>query len=77
MLRETEVVLTEGETVEIACCRPGVSEQRLRRGGRCEYGDMKVSQTHRLQELERESVRLRQAISNLTQEKTIRNEALS
>jgi hypothetical protein len=38
---------------------------------------MEVSQAHRLKELERENVRLRKAVSDLTLDKLILNEALT
>ena len=45
---------------EVTCCR-----------WRREYGGMNVSQARRLKELERESARLRQAVSDLTLDKLI------
>ena len=38
---------------------------------------MEVSQAHRLKELERENARLRKAVSDLTLDKLILNEALT
>lgn len=38
---------------------------------------MEVSQAHRLKELERENARLRRAVSDLTLDKLILNEALT
>ena len=50
---------------------------RLSGNGRREYGGMEVSQAHRLKELEKENARLRKAISDLTLDKLILNEALT
>ena len=75
MLREAEVALAQGETVGIACRRLGVSEQSFYRWRR-EYGVMKVDQARRLKDLERENLRLRKAVSDLTLDKLILKEAL-
>jgi putative transposase len=76
MLREAEVRLAQGQTVGEVCRRFGVSEQSYYRWRR-EYGGMEVSQAHRLKELERENERLRKAVSDLTLDKLILNEALT
>ena len=75
MLREAEVALAQGETVGIVCRRLGVSEQSFYRWRR-EYGGMKVDQARRLKDLERENLRLRKAVSDLTLDKLILKEAL-
>ena len=76
MLREAEVRLAEGQTVGEICRGLGVSEQSYYRWRR-EYGGMEVSQARRLKELERENARLRKAVSDLTLDKLILNEALT
>ena len=76
MLREAEVRLSQGATVGEVCRGFGVSEQSYYRWRR-EYGGMEVSQAHRLKELERENGRLRRAVSDLTLDKMILNEALT
>lgn len=75
MLREAEVGLAQGETVGIVCRRLGVSEQSFYRWRR-EYGGMKVDQVRRLKDMERENLRLRKAVSDLTLDKLILKEAL-
>ena len=52
----------------------GVSEVSYYRW-RKEYGGLKVSQAKRLKELERENTRLRRAVSDLTLDKLILQEA--
>ena len=52
----------------------GVSEVSYYRW-RKEYGGLNVSQAKRLKELERENLRLRQAVSDLTLDKLILQEA--
>jgi putative transposase len=76
MLREAEVLLSQGQSVGEICRGFGVSDQSYYRWRR-EYGGMEVSQAHRLKELERENTRLRKAVSDLTLDKLILNEALT
>lgn len=76
MLREAEVRLSQGATVGELCRGFGISEQSYYRWRR-EYGGMEVSQAHKMKELERENVRLRRAVSDLTLDKMILNEALT
>ena len=76
MLWEAEVRLSQGQSVGEICRGFGVSDQSYYRWRR-EYGGMEVSQAHRLKELERENTRLRKAVSDLTLDKLILNEALT
>ncbi len=73
MLREAEVLLSQGKTAGEVCRHLGVSEQSYYRWRR-EYGDLKVDQAKRLKELERENARLRKAVSDLTLDKMILKE---
>jgi len=75
MLRETEVRLSQGEGVKGICRSLGITEQTYYRW-RKDYGGMKVSQARRLKELERENVRLKKAVAELTLDKLILKEAL-
>ena len=65
----------DSDKVGQICRRLGVSEQSYYRWRR-EYGGMKVAQARRLKDLERENARLRKAISDLTLDKQILNEAI-
>lgn len=76
MLREAEIRLSQGETVAEVCRGFGISEQSYYRWRR-EYGGMEVSQAHKMKALERENARLRRAVSDLTLDKMILNEALT
>lgn len=76
MLREAEVRLSQGASVGELCRGFGISEQSYYRWRR-EYGGMEVSQAHKMKELERENARLRRAVSDLTLDKMILNEALT
>ena len=75
MLREAEVRLSQGEKVKGICRGLGITEQTYYRW-RKEYGGMKVSQARRLKEVERENVRLKKAVAELTLDKLILKEAL-
>ena len=73
-LREAEVLLGQGKKVHKVTKTIGVSEVSYYRWRR-EYGGLKVSQAKRLKELERENTRLRRAVSDLTLDKLIPQEA--
>ena len=76
MLREAEVLLSQGVNTAEVCRRLGVSEQSYYRWRR-EYGGLKQDKAKRLKELEKENARLRKAVSDLTLDKLILKEALS
>jgi len=73
-LREAEVVLAQGGVVADACRRIGVTEQTYYRWRR-EYGGLKTDQVRRMKDLEKENARLRRAVSDLTLDKLILQEA--
>ena len=73
-LREAEVLLGQGKKVPEVVKVIGISEVSYYRW-RKEYGGLNVSQAKRLKDLERENARLRQAISDLTLDKLILQEA--
>ena len=75
-LREAEVGLAKGQTTTQVCKAIGVTQQTYYRWRR-EYGGLSTDQAKRLKELERENARLRKAVSELTLDKVILNEALS
>ena len=73
-LREVEIVLAQGASTAEACRRIAVSEQNYYRW-RKEYGGLKTDQARRMKDLEKENQRLRRAISDLTLDKLILQEA--
>ena len=73
-LRVAEIVLAQGGTASDACRRIGVSEQTYYRW-RKEFGGLKTDQARRMKDLEKENQRLRRAISDLTLDKLILQEA--
>ena len=74
LLREAEVGLSQGQKVGEVCRSLGISEQSYYRW-RSEYGGMKLEQVKRLKELEKENVRLKRAVAELTLDKLILKEA--
>ena len=73
-LREAEVLLAQGMKVPEVAKAIGIHEITYYRW-RKEYGGLKVSQAKRLKELERENLRLRKAVSDLSLDKVILQEA--
>ena len=75
-LREAEVLISQGETVGQAARTLGITEQTYYRW-RKEYGGLDRSQAQRLKEMERENVRLRKIVSDLSLDNAILKEVLS
>ena len=73
-LRQVDVLMAQGQHVADAVREIGVSEVTYYRW-RQEYGGLKSDQVKRLKELETENARLRRAISDLTLDKLILQEA--
>ncbi len=73
-LREADVMQAEGMTVAEVVKALGIHEQTYYRWRR-EYGGMKVTQMKRLKALEQENSRLRKAVSDLSLDKVILQEA--
>ena len=75
-LRQVDVLTSQGRSVAEAVRAIGVTEVTYYRW-RKEYGGLKGDQVKRLKELENENARLRRAVSDLTLEKLILDEAAS
>lgn len=73
-LRQVDVLVSQGQAVADAVRQIGVTEVTYYRW-RQEFGGLKSDQVKRLKELEGENVRLRRAISDLTLDKLILQEA--
>ena len=73
-LRQVEVLTAQGRPVAEAVRSIGVTELTYYRWRR-EYGGLKGDQVKRLKELEAENARLRRAVSDLTLDKLILQEA--
>ncbi len=73
-LRQVDVLVSQGSSVADAIRQISVSEVTYYRW-RQEIGGMKIEQVKRLKDLEVENTRLRRAISDLTLDKLILQEA--
>ena len=73
-LREADILISQGQTVASAIKALGVSEVTYYRW-RKDFGGMNTSQLKRLRELEQENTRLRKAVSDLTLDKLLLQEA--
>jgi putative transposase len=72
-LREAEILLSNGQTIQAAVRQIGVAEQTYYRW-RKEYGGMKVDQAKRLKDVEKENVRLRKLVADLSLDNAILKE---
>jgi len=73
-LREADVLISQGKPVTLVIKSLGVSEVTCYRW-RKEYSGISVVQAKRLKELEKENQRLHKAVSDLTLDKQILEEA--
>ena len=73
-LRQAEVMLNQGATVEEVCRKIDIIDQTFYRW-RKEYGGMRVDQAKRLKELEVENTRLKKLVADLALDKAILKEA--
>jgi len=73
-LRQVDVLTSQGQSVADAIRSMGVTEVTYYRW-RQEFGGLKSDQVKRLKELETENTRLRRAVSDLTLDKLILQEA--
>lgn len=73
-LRQVDVLTSQGSTVADAIRQIGVTEITYYRWGK-EYGGLKSDQVRRIKELEKENLQLRRAVSDLTLDKLILQEA--
>ena len=73
-LRQVDVLTAQGQSIAEAVRTIAVTETTYFRW-RAEYGGLKTDQIRRLKELEQENARLRRAVSDLTLDKLILQEA--
>jgi len=73
-LRQVDVLTSQGSTVADAIRQIGVTEITYYRW-RKEYGGLKTDQVRRIKEVEKENLQLRRAVSDLTLDKLILQEA--
>ena len=75
-LREAEVIESKGLTQVEAAKKLGIAEQTLIRW-RKEYGGLRVDQAWRFKELEKENIRLKRLVADLSLDKAILKDAAS
>jgi len=75
-LREAEVLFSQGKSTKEACRALEISEQTYYRW-RKEYGGLDTTQAKKLRELERENVRLKNLVADLSLDNAILKEVLS
>jgi len=75
-LREAEIIESKGLTQVEAAKKLGIAEQTLIRW-RKEYGGLRVDQAKRFKELEKENVRLKRLVADLSLDKAILKDAAS
>jgi transposase-like protein len=75
-LREAEILLSQGRTVKEASKQLEISEQTYYRWRR-EYGGMDITQAKKLKEMEKENVRLKKLVADLSLDNAILKEVLS
>jgi transposase-like protein len=75
-LREVEVLCGQGKTITEAVRQIGVSEQTYYRW-RKQYGGMNTSDAKRLKELEKENLRLKRLVADLSLDNAILKDVAS
>ena len=73
LLRQIEVGLANGKATPQACRDAGIAEQTYYRW-RKEYGGLKLDQAKRLKELEKENLKLKRLVAELSHEKQVLKE---
>jgi transposase-like protein len=75
-VREAEIIESKGLTQVEAAKKLGIAEQTLIRW-RKEYGGLRVDQARRFKELEKENIRLKRLVADLSLDKAILKDAAS
>jgi len=76
VLRQIEVLMSQGKAPVVACREAGISQQSYYRW-RKEYGGLELDQAKRMKELERENVRLKRLVADLSLEKQVLKDVAS
>ena len=76
VLRQIEVLMSQGKAAPVACREAGISQQSYYRW-RKEYGGFELDQAKRMKDLERENVRLKRLVADLSLEKQILKDVAS
>ena len=70
LLRQIEVGTSHGKSIAIACREAGISDQSFYRW-RKEYGGLDLDQARRMKDLEKENIRLKRLVADLSLEKQV------
>jgi putative transposase len=70
LLRQIEVLVSQGKAAPIACREGGISQQSYYRW-RKQYGRFELDQAKRMKDLERENVRLKRLVADLSLERQV------
>lgn len=76
LLRQIEVLMSQGKAAPVACREAGISQQSYYRW-RKEYGGLELDQAKRMKDLELEDVRLKRLVADLSLEKQILKDVAS
>jgi putative transposase len=76
LLRQIEVLMSLGKAAPVACREAGISQQSYYRW-RTEYGGVELDQAKRMKDLERENVRLKRLVADLSLEKQVLKDVAS
>ena len=76
VLRQIEVLMSQGKAAPVACREAGISQQSYYRW-RKEYGGLALDQARRMKDLERENVRLKRLVADLSLEKQVLKDVAS
>ena len=77
VLRQIEVLMSQGKAAPVACREAGISQQSYDRW-RKEYGGLELDQAKRMKELERvRTVRLKRLVADLSLEKQVLKDVAS
>lgn len=75
ILRQMEILISQGQTAQFASPGVGISKQTYYRW-RKEYGGMRTDQAQRLKELEQKNSRLKKIVADLSLDNMIIKETL-
>ncbi len=75
-LREADAAIASGSTIEQVCRKLEISDATYY-NWRKQYGQMKLDQVKQLKSLQKENVRLKKLVADLSLDKAILKEALS
>ena len=76
VLRQIEVLMSQGKAAPVACREAGIAQQSYYRW-RKEYGGLELDQARRMKDLERENVRLKRLVADLSLEKQVLKDVAS